>query len=219
MFCSNCGTEVPDDSAFCHNCGARTVTGRPREQPQETQPAPAPPSSGAGTAAPVYQAREPAAAALATRPDPLAMAIGAVVIIGAVLGIIGSVLSWVVSFNGTINAFDLGYVTSWQNGDGKDGWVIVPASVAALALALHYFFVRNVWASLAVLAMGGLVMAVATYDLYRAVKDWVDFLGWSVRDALDLFAEGIFITIMGGLMVALAALVGCFRAVAGQKRP
>jgi len=123
------------------------------------------------------------------------------------------------STNGTINAFDVGYVTSWQNGDGKDGWVIVPASVAALALALHYFFVRNVWASLAVLAMGGLVMAVATYDLYRAVKDWVDFLGWSVRDALDAFAEGIFITIMGGLMVALAALVGCFRGAAGQDRP
>lgn len=57
MFCSQCGTQVPDDSAFCHNCGAGTTpttvapeaeaAAPPVAQPEATPPTPAPsPTAG-----------------------------------------------------------------------------------------------------------------------------------------------------------------------------
>ncbi len=41
MFCSNCGTQIPDDSKFCPNCGAKSAApagGQPQQgQPQQAQ--------------------------------------------------------------------------------------------------------------------------------------------------------------------------------------
>ena len=34
MFCSKCGTKIPDDSAFCYQCGARVVTQASAAAPQ-----------------------------------------------------------------------------------------------------------------------------------------------------------------------------------------
>lgn len=38
MFCPNCGTQVPDGSAFCQNCGANLAAAQqPVQQPQYQQ--------------------------------------------------------------------------------------------------------------------------------------------------------------------------------------
>lgn len=42
MFCPNCGTQIPDGSAFCQNCGARLTAAQPVQQPQYQQPQQAP---------------------------------------------------------------------------------------------------------------------------------------------------------------------------------
>lgn len=51
MFCSHCGTQLPDASAFCHSCGARVVapsdaepSAAPASQPKQLRPARAPAS-------------------------------------------------------------------------------------------------------------------------------------------------------------------------------
>ena len=38
MFCSNCGTQIPDGSAFCPNCGANLGGGAPAPQPAVAAP-------------------------------------------------------------------------------------------------------------------------------------------------------------------------------------
>ncbi|MBR0311016.1 MAG: zinc-ribbon domain-containing protein, partial [Oscillospiraceae bacterium] len=39
MFCPNCGTQLPDDSAFCENCGVRLGGAAPQpQQPAYQQP-------------------------------------------------------------------------------------------------------------------------------------------------------------------------------------
>ena len=46
MFCSNCGTQLPDGTKFCNNCGAQQTV---------ANPAPAQPVEPAPAAQPVYQ--------------------------------------------------------------------------------------------------------------------------------------------------------------------
>ena len=40
MFCTNCGTQVPDGSAFCQECGAAMAQGAELETPEVGRPAP-----------------------------------------------------------------------------------------------------------------------------------------------------------------------------------
>ena len=47
MFCSNCGTQIPDGSAFCPNCGTNLGGGAPAPQPVMAAPQQRP--------APIYQ--------------------------------------------------------------------------------------------------------------------------------------------------------------------
>ncbi len=115
MFCSQCGTQLPDDSAFCQNCGSPTDT------PAGTASGPA----GSTAAAPAFAGT-----------DALGTSAGIGAFAGAGLAILGSLLSWV-DFGPTINGFDIGYVTSPENGDGSDGLLIVMGSVIAAAIAIH----------------------------------------------------------------------------------
>ena len=49
MYCSNCGKQIPNNSAFCEHCGAKQTTAQPFVQQQpDYQPAMQPPK-GAGT--------------------------------------------------------------------------------------------------------------------------------------------------------------------------
>lgn len=32
MYCRQCGTQVPEDSAFCHQCGARVYLGETKRE-------------------------------------------------------------------------------------------------------------------------------------------------------------------------------------------
>lgn len=63
MFCSQCGTDVPDDSAFCHNCGTRVV--QTAEPPPSAQVAGPP----AGPAELATQSQEQAVEGI-TSPTP-----------------------------------------------------------------------------------------------------------------------------------------------------
>lgn len=40
MFCIHCGTQLPDNAKFCHNCGNAVSTGRTSPEPPAPQPAP-----------------------------------------------------------------------------------------------------------------------------------------------------------------------------------
>ncbi len=79
MFCSNCGTQLPDETRFCFNCG--TPTGEPPVQPepapqtsmQPTNPAPvaeAPVYTAPPVEAPVYTAPVAEAPAYTPIPEP-----------------------------------------------------------------------------------------------------------------------------------------------------
>ena len=66
MYCARCGTQIPDDSEFCYNCGAQ-IAGVEREKRKR--------SAEAGEAvpepvAPAPQAVAPAPARQAARPAP-----------------------------------------------------------------------------------------------------------------------------------------------------
>ncbi len=41
MFCSNCGTQLPDGTRFCNNCGAQQVVAANPAPAQPVEPAPA----------------------------------------------------------------------------------------------------------------------------------------------------------------------------------
>lgn len=66
MFCSKCGANVPQGSAFCQNCGAPMSAGAqppaPQQPPAATPPPPpqyAPPSQIPPVAAPAYASQAP----------------------------------------------------------------------------------------------------------------------------------------------------------------
>jgi hypothetical protein len=196
MFCARCGTQIPDDSEFCYNCGAQIV-GVEREKRRraaesgEVYTEPVAPT-------PVPQAARPAPRTLgaATLPQPY---VGIAVIVGAALAAIGCLLPWVDFLGITANAFDFGYVTSLGDGDGKDGLLILAiAATAALLGALH-FKARNSLASMALIALGAAIVGIAGYNL------------WKVYDAMDSMKYvgiGLYVTIVGGLVTALAGLFG-----------
>jgi hypothetical protein len=203
VFCSSCGTQVPDGSLFCHSCGARMA---PR------------PSTQASADSPAQRAVAMAPAA-GLKADAFQIAVGVVVLAGAVLAIIGTILPSIdLDFLGNANLFDWGYLTDVRDGNGKDGILILVGSLAAGALALHYFFARSALASFAILLLGVGIGALAGYNLGRLLKDAHDDLGLSGGDLLDIVGEGMYLTIAGGVVVALAALVGSIRAALGPAR-
>jgi hypothetical protein len=125
--------------------------------------------------------------------------VGIAVIAGAALAVIGCLLPWVDALGTTINSFDFGYVTNSNGGDGKDGLLILAIAAAAAVLGGLHFKGRNSLASLAVIALGAAIVGIAGYNL------------WKVFDAMDSMKYvgiGLYMTIAGGLVTALAGLLG-----------
>jgi len=196
MYCARCGTQIPDDSEFCYSCGAQIV-GVEREKRRsaaesgETIPQPVAPTPAPQAARPAP--RTVGAAALA---QPY---VGIAVIVGAALAAIGCLLPWVDALGTTINSFDFGYVTNSNGGDGMDGLLILPIAVVAAVLGGLHFKGRNSLASLAVIALGAAIVGIAGYNL------------WKVFDAMDSMKYvgiGLYMTIAGGVVTALAGLFG-----------
>ena len=65
MFCSECGTQVPDDSTFCHNCGSGIVA---TPAPPAAESPPTPPAQQAQPVQPQVAAQQQPVAAAAQVP-------------------------------------------------------------------------------------------------------------------------------------------------------
>jgi hypothetical protein len=196
MFCARCGTQIPDDSEFCYNCGAQIV-GVEREKRRraaesgEVYTEPVAPT-------PVPQAERPAPRTVgaATLAQPY---VGIAVIVGAALAAIGCLLPWVDFLGITANAFDGGYVTSLGDGNGKDGLLILPIALVAAVLGGLHFKGRSSLASMAFIALGAAIAGIAGYNLWKI---------YDAADSLKYVGIGLYMTIVGGLVTALAGLFG-----------
>ena len=214
MYCSQCGTQVPDDAAFCHECGAKVLSAESEKEGTSAQVGPPTPQAAASTSAP-HVAGPAAAVAAARRPAAGQVVIGIAVIVGAALAIIGCLLSWadldVVAGNG----FDVGFLTDPEDGDGQDGLFVLLIGLAAGGLGVHYFFGRNALASLAIVGLGVGAAVIGGYNLVKMVQwmqDFCDELGVDDCDAMQIIGEGIYLTIVGGAVIAVAGVVGLVRA-------
>lgn len=124
-----------------------------------------------------------------------------VALVGAILGAVGSFLPWV--------SADFLFMHKAVSGvEGGDGIISLVASIVAGTSAL--FMGRGrVAASVVVLVAGGITAAVAFYDIahyYQLIND--DSLGGSIAAGLTSLEAGIFITAAGGVVAALAGLIG-----------
>jgi len=196
MYCARCGTQIPDDSEFCYSCGAQIV-GVEREKRR----------SAAESAEPIPQPVAPTPAPQAVRPAPRTVGaaalaqpyVGVAVTVGAALAAIGCFVAWVDALGYTANAFDGGYVTSLGDGDGKDALLILPIAAAAALLGVLHFKGRNSLASLAVIALGAAIVGIAGYNLWKV---------FDAADSMKYVGIGLYMTIAGGLVTALAGLLG-----------
>jgi hypothetical protein len=125
--------------------------------------------------------------------------VGIAVIVGAALAAIGCFVAWVDIQGYTANGFDGGYVTSLGDGDGKDAWLILAIAAAAAALGVLHFKARNSLASLGLIALGVAIVGIAGYNVWKIVD---------LSDSMKYVGIGLYLTIAGGLVTALAGLLG-----------
>ena len=125
--------------------------------------------------------------------------VGIAVIVGAALAAIGCLLPWIDAFGQTANGLDFGFVMDSTGGDGKDGMLILPLAIAAAALGVIHFKARNSLASLALIALGAAIVGIAGYNLWKV---------FDAMDSMEYVGIGLYMTIAGGLVTALAGLLG-----------
>lgn len=99
MFCDNCGKQMPDDSIFCQECGAKQET-----EPEVKTTAPAP------TAAPVPLSPEEAAKAAKRKKMTMAAA-GGVLALFVIYGIASTVIKPTINLNNYLTVAFEGYDT------------------------------------------------------------------------------------------------------------
>ncbi len=212
MYCSECGTQVPDDSVYCHECGARVASAETRDEQVAAPVAPAPLATADETER--RPVDKPAPGAVSTPPARAGHTfIGVAAIAGAALAIIGSLLAWADLVIVTGNGFDIGYLTDPTDGEGKDGAIVLLMGLLAGGLAIHYFSGRKAGASVVILGLGVAMAAIAGYNMQQLVQDAQELCdeveAWgSDCDAMDIVGEGIYLTIVGGAITAIAGLAG-----------
>ncbi len=196
MFCSRCGTQIPDDSEFCYSCGAQVV-GVEREKRRRAA------ETGESYTEPIAPAPAPQAArpaprtvGAATLAQPI---VGIAVIAGAALAAIGCFVAWIDYRGYTANGFDGGYVTSLGDGDGKDAWLILPIAAAAALLGVLHFKARNSLVSLAVIAVGVAIAGIAGYNIWKIAD---------LSETMKYVGVGLYMAVAGGLLTAGAGLFG-----------
>jgi hypothetical protein len=125
--------------------------------------------------------------------------VGIAVIVGAALAAIGCFVAWVDTPGFTRNAFDFGYITNSNGADGKDGLLILAIAAAAAVLGGLHFKARNSLASLAIIALGAAIVGIGGYNLWKV---------FDAADSMKYVGIGLYMTIAGGLVTALAGLLG-----------
>ena len=70
MFCTKCGTELPNDTQFCPNCGARVAKPVVAHAPHDTNVAAEPGGTGLDTPVDMGATRVAAQPASDTAPNP-----------------------------------------------------------------------------------------------------------------------------------------------------
>jgi hypothetical protein len=146
---------------------------------------------------------------------------GVVVLIGVALAIAGCLMPWARLGFLDANAFDFGYITDVSEGSaGNDGIIVLLLGLAAGGLGIHYFVGRVPLASLGILLLGAGIAAVASYNLAGIIIDVNDFCddcvtGWGWQEYVG---AGIYLTIAGGVIMAIAALVGMIIEIAQPAR-
>jgi hypothetical protein len=113
MICARCNAIVPDDSAFCHNCGARVESAVQPEGREEPHPRPQPTSRPPGATAARTQP-PPMAPAAAARPPRTGSRYAGASIVATTLSIIG----WVVAVGGVIVGIIL--ASEYEPGYGEE---------------------------------------------------------------------------------------------------
>lgn len=235
MFCARCGTQIPDDSAFCENCGA-PIAGIERERRRkEAEAAGAPVEVPVGAAStpmqpppgpsvpPAYAPPPPAAPPppMAQAPRPVARPavgaraalglplVGIIAIAGGLLAAVGCILPWIDAFGETMNSFDFGYVLNADSPqDGVDGAMIVPLGLIAAALGAFFFRQINSLAGIGLLAVGAAIMAIASWNLWK-IFDNSD-------SSLEFVGIGLYVTLVGGAGAIVAGLVALNAGKAGR---
>jgi hypothetical protein len=155
--------------------------------------------------------QRPAATQTVPRPasgpaGPVQPAIGIAVIVGSAIAVVGTVIPWLDFAGATTNGFDGGYLTGGSASDGNDGIVILLLGLAAGALAVHYFMKPNALLSLGSLVLGAAAAGVAGYNLFKLIADIRDACGGC--NVMDYLGFGLFTTIVGGAVAAVAAFIG-----------
>ena len=202
MFCPECGTEVAESAGFCRKCGAPLRDDAVR------------PVAPAQTAAPA-----PMAAASAVRVVSAGVGqpvVGVIAIIGAALAAIGTMLPWIENSGYSRRGLSFGYLTGSSFEKGHDGVIVLILALAAAALAVHYFRMNSSLASLGTLILGAGAAGVAAYNLVRLISDIRDNCGGC--NPMDYLGMGLYMSIVGGVIVVAAAVFGFKQGMAVVRR-
>lgn len=182
MKCPTCGTNLPDGSAFCHNCGAQV------------------PGAGPATAP------EPVTSTAVDKRVYAAIGVGA-----ALLVIVGSILPWA-----KVNVLLLGEQTI-SGVQGGDGAMTLFLALVSAGLCAYYVLGRGrgVGRCIAITLIGALVAVTAIADIINVQRVAREAFLAEVK-----VGEGLYVTLLGGIGIGLAGVLGLFLPVrsASQER-
>lgn len=184
--CSNCGNPIGAEDAFCRSCGARAVGAEPEPQGSAPLPPASDPPLAQAVAAPAARSappeRTPSAVFAQMSPN------GWILIGGAVVVFIGSLLPWVQATGGfgiTVSA------------SPRSGGVVLFLLLAAAAVALGW---PATGGSLSRRRWIGLTLVAVLLSIFAATN-------WSDLSSVERANPGADVSAGGGLLLYTAGVV------------